>query len=78
MTEEDMKFRFINPEIQKGWENRYISMEVNITDGQITVRGNITHREKPLRADYVLYMNDGRPLAVIEAKSDLYSVSAGL
>lgn len=78
MTEEDIKFRFINPEIQKGWENRYISMEVNITDGQITVRGNITHREKPLRADYVLYMNDGRPLAVIEAKSDLYSVSAGL
>lgn len=53
-------------------------MEVSITDGKILVRGNITKREKSLRADYVLYMNEGRPLAVVEAKSDLYSVSAGL
>ena len=78
MTEEDIKFRFINPALQKGWESRLISMEVSITDGKIIVRGNFTKREKPLRADYVLYINDGRPLAVIEAKSDLYSVSAGL
>ncbi len=42
------------------------------------MRGNITKRENPLRADYVLYMTDGRPIAVVEAKSDLYSVSAGL
>ncbi len=78
MTEEDIKLRFINPEIPKGWENRYIFTEQRITDGKITVSGNFTHQEKPLRADYVLYMNEGRPLAVIEAKSDPYSVSAGL
>ena len=78
MTEEDIKFRRINPELQKGWGSRYIMMEVAITDGKITMAGNLTHREKPLRADYVLYMNEGRPLAVVEAKSDLYSVSAGL
>ncbi|MBQ4401076.1 MAG: DEAD/DEAH box helicase family protein [Synergistaceae bacterium] len=77
MTEEDIKLRFITPALQKGWKG-FISMEVSITDGKICVRGNITKREKPLRADYVLYMNEGRPLAVVEAKSDLYSVSAGL
>ena len=66
MTEEDAKLRFITPALQKGWKD-FISMEVGITDGQIVVRGNITKREKPLRADYVLYMNEGRPLAVVEA-----------
>ena len=63
--------------MQEGWKG-FIFMEVSITDGKILVRGNITKREKSLRADYVLYMNEGRPLAVVEAKSDLYSVSAGL
>ena len=53
-------------------------MELSITDGNIVVRGNIAKREKSLRADYVLFMNEGRPLAVVEAKSDLYSVLAGL
>ena len=77
MTEEDVKLRFITPALQKGWKG-FISMEVGITDGQILIRGNITKREKPLRADYVLYLNEGRPLAVVEAKSDLFSVSAGL
>ncbi|MBQ3585368.1 MAG: DEAD/DEAH box helicase family protein [Synergistaceae bacterium] len=77
MTEEDIKLRFITPALQKGWKG-FISMEVSITDGKICVRGNITKREKPLRADYVLYMNEGRPLAVVEAKSDLFSVLAGL
>lgn len=77
MTEEDIKLNFITPAIQKGWKG-FISMEVRITDGKISVLGNITSREKSLRADYVLYMNGGRPLAVVEAKSDLYSVSAGL
>ena len=77
MTEEDMELRFITPALQKGWKG-FISMEGSITDWKILVRGNITKREKPLRADCVLYMNTGRPLAVVEAKSDLYSVSAGL
>ena len=78
MTEEDIKLRFITPALlRKGWKG-LISMETKITDGKITVIGNIRHREKALRADYILYMNSGRPIAVIEAKSKLYSVSAGL
>ena len=77
MTEEDVKLRFITPALQKGWKG-FISMELSVTDGKIVVRGNIVKREKSLRADYVLFMNEGRPLAVVEAKSDLYSVSAGL
>lgn len=35
-------------------------------------------REKPLRPDYLLYMTHGRPIAVIEAKNDIHSVSSGL
>lgn len=77
MTEEDIKLCFITPALQKGWKG-FITMETRITDGKITVRGNIAKREHPLRADYVLYMTEGRPLAVVEAKSNLYSVSAGL
>lgn len=78
MTEEDIKLRFITPALQKGWESSCIRMEAPITGGKITVAGNFTRREQPLRADYVLYMTEGRPIAVVEAKSDVFSVSYGL
>ena len=78
MTEEDIKFRFINPAVQKGWPSEFISMEAKITDGRIKLAGNITSREKPLRADYLLFMSPNEPLAVIEAKNAKHSVSDGL
>ena len=78
MTEEDIKLRFINPALQKGWEPEYITMETPITGGQINLSGNMTTRSKPLRADYLLHRIINDPLAVIEAKSNQYSVSAGL
>ncbi|MBR0233091.1 MAG: DEAD/DEAH box helicase family protein, partial [Synergistaceae bacterium] len=70
--------RFINPALQKGWEPEYITMETPITGGQINLSGNMTTRSKPLRADYLLHRIINDPLAVIEAKSNQYSVSAGL
>ena len=78
MTEEDIKLRFINPALQKGWEPEYITMETPITGGKINLSGNMTTRSKPLRADYLLHRIINDPLAVIEAKSNQYSVSAGL
>ena len=78
MTEEDIKLRFINPALQKGWEPEYITMETPITGGKINLFGNMTTRSKPLRADYLLHRIINDPLAVIEAKSNQYSVSAGL
>ena len=33
---------------------------------------------KPKFADYMLYLNDGKPIAVVEAKDNNHSVSHGL
>ena len=53
-------------------------METRITDGRINIRGNIVVRSKPKFADYLLYLNDGKPIAVVEAKDNNHSVSHGL
>ena len=78
MTEEDIKLRFITPAITKGWDVDYIRMEAQITDGRINLRGNLLQREKPKKADYLLFMNASKPLAVVEAKNDTFSISSGL
>lgn len=77
MSEEDIKLNFITPVIQRGWKG-HITMETKITDGRINIRGNIVARSKPKFADYLLYLNDGKPIAVVEAKDNNHSVSHGL
>jgi len=77
MSEEDIKLNYITPAIQKGWKN-HITMETNITDGRINIRGNIVARSKPKFVDYMLYLNDGKPIAVVEAKDNNHSISYGL
>lgn len=79
MSEEDIKRIYITPAIEKGWNNiGNIRMETQITDGQINVRGNMATRGSPKFPDYILYLNDGNPIAVVEAKNNTYSVSYGL
>lgn len=66
MTEEDIKLNFITPALEKaGWKDK-ITMEtkVQFTDGKINLRGNMASREKPKKADYVLYINVNNPIAV--------------
>ena len=77
MTEEDIKLNYITPAIMKGWKG-HITMETKITDGRINIRGNIVARSKPKFVDYMLYLNDGKPIAVVEAKDNNHSVSPGL
>ncbi len=77
MTEEDIKLNYITPAIQPEWSGK-ISMETKITDGQINIKGNMVARSKPKYVDYMLYLNDGKPIAVIEAKDNNHSVSFGL
>lgn len=77
MSEEDIKLNFITPAIQEGWES-HITMETKITDGRINLKGNMVSRAKPKFADYMLYLNDGKPIAVVEAKDNNHSVSHGL
>ena len=81
LTEEDIKFRYINDAItSKGWEKNSIFMEqqVKFTDGKINLHGNLVHRDKPKFADYVLYANKATPIAIVEAKDANHSVSHGL
>lgn len=77
MTEEDIKLNYITPAILKGWKG-HITMETRITDDRINIRGNIVVRSKPKFVDYLLYLNDGKPIAVVEAKDNNHSVSHGL
>lgn len=78
MTEEDIKLHYITPAIQAKWGLDRITMETKITDGRINLRGNITVREKPKKADYVLYLHKNKPIAIVEAKDNNHTVSHGL
>lgn len=77
MSEEDIKLNYITPAIQPKWDE-HITMETKITDGRISLKGNMAVRGKPKYADYMLYLNDGKPIAVVEAKDNNHSVSHGL
>ena len=78
MSEEDIKLQYITPAITAKWDIKKITMETNITDGKINLKGNFVTREKPKRADYVLYLNPNNPIAIVEAKDNKHSISHGL
>lgn len=78
MTEEDVKLQFITPAITGKWSLDHITMETKITDGKINLKGNFVFREKPKKADYVLYINVNNPIAIVEAKDNNHTVSYGL
>lgn len=78
MTEEDIKLQYITPAIQEKWGLDRITMETKITDGRINLKGNIVTREKPKKADYVLYLTNNKPIAIVEAKDNNHSISYGL
>lgn len=77
MSEEDIKLNYITPAILKSWKDN-ITMETKITDGRINIRGNMAVRSNPKFVDYLLYLNDGKPIAVVEAKDNRHLVSYGL
>jgi len=78
MTEEDIKLQFITPAITAKWKLDLITMETKITDGRINLKGNFVFREKPKKADYILYINSNNPIAIVEAKDNKHAVSHGL
>ena len=78
MTEEDIKLQYITPAIINKWSQSKITMETKITDGRINLKGNVAVRERPKKADYILYLNANNPIAVVEAKDNNHSVSYGL
>lgn len=86
LSERDICTKFITPAIlTAGWQQSSFREEVKLTDGRVTVRGKIARRVKdpeapggPLRADYILYAFQTVPLAVIEAKRNVFPLGHGM
>ena len=78
MTEEDIKLQYITPALTSKWERQKITMETQITDGKISLKGNMAVRQPGKRVDYLLYLSANNPIAVVEAKDNHHQVSAGL
>ncbi len=66
MSEEDIKLQYITPAITAKWDISKITMETQITDGKVNLKGNLVVREKPKRADYILYLSPNNPIAIIK------------
>src|SRR5947207_8679325 len=76
-SERDICSKFITPALIAG--NKWGSMsqireEVFFTKGRVIVRGQLSTRGEPKRADYVLYHKPGIPLAVLEAKDNNHTL----
>ena len=78
MTEEDIKLQYITPAVTSKWSRGKITMETPITDGQISLKGNLVFRKKPKKADYILYLCAKHPIAFIEDQDNTHSICHGL
>ena len=78
LSEEDTKFRYITPAIEKsGWLKDDIRMEYFFTAGKVLVHGNSVTRGQIKKADYLLH-KENIQLAIVEAKKYSKTVDAGL
>jgi type I restriction enzyme, R subunit len=80
LSERDICTKFITPALKDaGWDIKLqIKEEVPYTAGKIHVRGKLVQRGKKKRADYILYHKPHLPIAVIEAKDNNHTISAGI
>jgi len=82
LSESDIAAKFISPAIlNAGWdEMTQIRREFPLTPGPVIVRGNMSSRnkKKSKRADYMLQMKKGLPVAVVEAKSNNFTPRHGM
>jgi len=80
MSEQGIRTKYITPAIyQAGWDSAtQIYEEVDITKGQVLVRGAKVSRGKRKYADYVLYHKPNLPLAVVEAKDNNHQIGDGM
>jgi hypothetical protein len=80
LSERDICSKFITPALVAAkWDlMSQIREEVSFTKGRVIVRGQLSTRGDPKRADYLLDYKPGIPLAVAEAKDNNHSVGAGM
>lgn len=80
LSEADIRTKYITPVIeQAGWDKMsQMREEYSITAGRIIAHGQVCKREKPLKADYVLFYKPNKPIAIVEAKDNNHSMSDGM
>ena len=78
-TEADTCRTYIVPNLHDaGWEDEYITEQMVLTRGRIVPIGDRHIRKEGLRPDYVLFIRQNIPIAVVEAKAEYKSPAAGL
>lgn len=81
LSERDICSKFITPALTAGgkWDlMNQIREEVYFTKGRVIVRGQVSIRGEPKRADYILSHKPGLRLAIVEAKDNNHTVGAGI
>ena len=80
LSERDLCTKFITPALSRaGWDLlAQVREEVTFTKGRVIVKGRLRSRGEVRRADYLLYFKPHIPLAVVEAKDNKHTVSAGM
>ena len=79
LSEEDIKNQYIQPNMETaGWDKQHMRLEYAYTAGRIIVQGSLKHRKKGKRCDYVLFVEDNYPIAVVEAKDHNHLPAHGL
>jgi type I restriction enzyme R subunit len=83
LTEADIRTKFITPALVGPNGNKWNVMnqlreEIYFTRGRVIVRGKTVKRGEAKKADYILYIKPGMPIAVIEAKDNTHKVGSGM
>lgn len=70
---------YVIPRLQlAGWSSQQIIEQFPVTDGRVVVTRGRHRRQRPLRADYLLEVAPGFPVAVVEAKREHKEPTDGL
>lgn len=79
MNEADTCRTYVLPKLKSaGWEDDFITEQMVLTPGRIVPIGDRHTRKEGLRPDYVLFIRQNIPIAVVEAKAEYKSPAAGL
>src|SRR6476660_94217 len=79
MNEADTCRTYIIPKLKSaGWEDESITEQLVLTPGSILPIGYRHTRKEGLRPDYVLYIRQNIPIAVVEAKAEYAHPAKGL
>lgn len=79
MNEADTCRTYVLPKLKSaGWEDEHITEQLVLTPGRIVPIGDRHTRKEGLRPDYVLFIRQNIPIAVVEAKAEYKSPADGL